>query len=216
VPWRKLAWVTWRQHRAALAALATLIAGCSAVMIISGLRAHGLAASLGLSHCGAPASARCTQEYTTFLDSYNLWGAGLPVFLHVIPLAIGMFVAAPLLAQEYEHRTFRFAWTQGTGRTRWLISKLSLVGVTVAGLTAALGALFHWWYGPFGGQVGLWGRYEFDLQPVALTGWALLALSLAALPCAGRCRRSPRPRPPTASWPCSPRGSCGRTTYRRW
>ena len=181
VPWRKLAWVTWRQHRAALAALATLIAGFSAVMIINGLRAHALATSLGLSRCGAPASARCALEYGVFLNSENLWGADFPVFMQLIPLAIGMFVGAPLLAQEYEHRTFRFAWTQGTGRTRWLISKLSLIGVTVAGLTAALGALFHWWYGPFGGQAGLWGRYEFDLQPVALTGWALLALSLGVV-----------------------------------
>ena len=187
VTWTKLAWVGWRQHRATLAALTALIAGFAVVMIISGLRAHGQAATLGLNRCGAPASPRCVQEYFAFLNhslwgyNYNLWGSDLPVFLQVVPLVIGMFLGGPLLAQEYEHRTVRFAWTQATGRTRWLLAKLSLLGLLVAGLAVALGLLFRWWYAPFGAHQGPWGHYEFDLQPVALAGWALLALSLGVV-----------------------------------
>ena len=34
----------------------------------------------------------------------------------VIPVLVGVFVGAPLLARELETGTFRFAWTQGCGR----------------------------------------------------------------------------------------------------
>ena len=38
---------------------------------------------------------------------------------------------AALLSREYEQGTFRFAWTQGTGRTRWCALKLNAFGVLI-------------------------------------------------------------------------------------
>jgi len=38
-----------------------------------------------------------------------------------------LFIGAPLLAREFEHGTFRLAWTQGISRRRWLLSKTLLL-----------------------------------------------------------------------------------------
>src|ERR1019366_8592799 len=38
VPWRKLTWVIWRQHRIALAGVAVLLAGLAAYLVFQGLK----------------------------------------------------------------------------------------------------------------------------------------------------------------------------------
>ena len=54
------------------------------------------------------------------------------VFLQVVPVLIGAFAGAPVLARELETGTFRFAWTQGFGRWRWALAKLVLLAVVLA------------------------------------------------------------------------------------
>ena len=55
-------------------------------------------------------------------------GATIAFPLQLLPALIGAFAGAPILAREMETGTFRYAWTQGFGRTRWIIAKLALVG----------------------------------------------------------------------------------------
>ena len=40
VPWRRMGWVTWRQHRIALAGVAVLLGALAAYLWIAGLRLH--------------------------------------------------------------------------------------------------------------------------------------------------------------------------------
>jgi len=40
VPWRRMAWVTWRQHRFALAGVAVLLGGLAVWLWLEGLAAH--------------------------------------------------------------------------------------------------------------------------------------------------------------------------------
>ena len=53
-------------------------------------------------------------------------------YLVFLPALIGVFVGAPLLARELEHGTYRFAWTQGVTRRRWLLSKTLLLALADA------------------------------------------------------------------------------------
>ena len=46
VPWAKLAWVTWRQHRMALAGVAVLLGGLGLYLLIMGLQIHNDYASV--------------------------------------------------------------------------------------------------------------------------------------------------------------------------
>ena len=62
-----------------------------------------------------------------------------------LPAVIGAFAGAPLLARELEFGTFRYVWTQGAGRTRWLVALLLAGVLGVAALGTALGALLGWY-----------------------------------------------------------------------
>jgi hypothetical protein len=106
----------------------------------------------------------------------------LVVAMHVVPLLIGTFIGAPLLARELESGTFRFAWTQGTGRTRWVVTKLVLLATVVGALTCALGLVFGWYVHPFDavGYSSRWLPGRFDVTGLTLAAWTLFALALGA------------------------------------
>ena len=40
VPWRRMAWVTWRQHRAMLIGVTAVLAAVSIFLLVMGLKAH--------------------------------------------------------------------------------------------------------------------------------------------------------------------------------
>ena len=102
--------------------------------------------------------------------------------LFAVPVLLGAFVGAPLLARELETGTFRFAWTQGAGRTRWALSTLVLPGVLLTAATGAFTALFYWYFRPFlaDGQVSEMLPLAFALLGVAFAAWTLFAFALAA------------------------------------
>ena len=100
----------------------------------------------------------------------------------VVPVLLGAFLGAPVLARELETGTFRFAWTQGCGRLRWAVSKLVLLAVLVTGVTWAFTELFSWYYHAFlvDGQVSRLLPLAFGLLGVAFAAWTLAAFALAA------------------------------------
>jgi hypothetical protein len=102
--------------------------------------------------------------------------------LFAIPVLLGAFAGAPLLARELESGTFRFAWTQGAGRTRWTVSTLALPAIILVAATGAFTAIFWWYFRPFlaDGQVSEMLPLGFALLGVAFAAWTLLAYSLAA------------------------------------
>ncbi len=111
------------------------------------------------------------------------------VFLQAVPVLIGAFVGAPLLAGELETGTFRFAWTQGFGRWRWALAKLVLLAVVLAAAAGACGVLVSWYYQPYfaSGNQAL-GLYQipalvtlFSLRGVAFPAWTLAAFVIGAL-----------------------------------
>jgi hypothetical protein len=108
--------------------------------------------------------------------------------LQVLPVLIGAFVGAPVLAGEMETGTFRYAWTQGFGRRRWAVAKLALLAVVVTAAGGAFGALLTWYYQPFVGNqtLGLPRTTPltpglFDLRGVGFPAWTLAAFAIGAL-----------------------------------
>jgi hypothetical protein len=180
VPWRKLAWVSWRQHRLALAGAAALLGAAALFLLIAGLKMHSAYASV--MACQPAGSQACQQLLGYFNQSY--WSpaevtAGL---LQAVPVLIGVFAGAPILARELETGTFRYAWTQGCGRTRWAVAELALPAVAITAATAAFSQLFSWYYHPFfaeGLQSGFAPQF-FDLRGVAFAAWTLAAFAIGA------------------------------------
>ncbi|WP_026414974.1 hypothetical protein [Actinomadura oligospora] len=143
------AWVTWRQHRFALGATALLLAALAVLLLLGGLTARDDYHRLGLDKCASfTPGTRCDQISIEFNNQYAT-ASLLLIFLLVLPAAIGAFVGGPLIARELETGTFRFAWTQGAGRTRWLVTKLAVLTLALAAVSAAFSPAYKYWNAPF-------------------------------------------------------------------
>ncbi len=182
VPWRKMAWVTWRQHRLALAGVAALFGVAAVYLLINGLLMHHAYAAVAACHPAG--SGICRGVADNFLNS-NAPGVG-PVLglLQVIPPLIGAFVGATVLARELETGTFRYAWTQGFGRARWAVAKLVPLAVAVTGAAGAFSVLVSWYIQPIfgaGDHNGPLYPTIFDLRGVALAAWTLTAFAIGGL-----------------------------------
>ena len=190
VPWRRMAWVTWRQHRAALAGVAVFLGAWAVYLWLVGLQMHHAYAAATACH---PASSPACQGLVGTFDGMDnlMTGAATPggVFLQLVPVLIGAFAGAPVLAREMETGTFRYAWTQGFGRWRWALAKLVLLAVVLAAATGAAGVLVSWYYQPYfaaGNQVLGLSQLSpfatlFSLRGVAFPAWTLAAFAIGAL-----------------------------------
>jgi len=180
VPWRRLAWVAWLRYRTSLAATLALLALVAAAVLIQGERMR--TAYAALEACTPPSAAHCRFAFMTFHDTYGDAGFAGAMFVWV-PALIGAFAGAPLLARELETGTFRFAWTQGAGRMRWLIALLVPGALGVAAVTAAFGGLVTWFKQPLVDS-GITQRLHGALFPatgVAVIGWGLAAFAIGVL-----------------------------------
>jgi hypothetical protein len=186
LPWRRMGWVTWRQHRTALTGVAALLGALAIYLWITGLHLHhAYATAIACHPASSPACAGLISSFNG-MDDFLANG----VIGQVVPALIGAFVGAPVLARELETGTFRFAWTQGFGRSRWTLAKLVLLAVAVTTAAEAFSLLLSWYYQPYfatGNQnLGLSEMTPFfpglfDLRGVAFAAWTLAAFAIGVL-----------------------------------
>ena len=182
VPWRRMAWITWRQHRLALAGVAALFGVSAVYLLIAGLQMHHAYAAV--TACRPAGSGTCRQVAGDFLDTYAPGVGPVLGLLQVVPALIGAFAGAPLLAREFEAGTFRYAWTQAFGRARWTIAKLAPIAVAVTAAAGAFSVLVSWYVQPIFGAGDTNGPLYptiFDLRGVALAAGTLAAFAIGAL-----------------------------------
>ena len=182
-------WLTWRQHRKQ--ALYTLIAlaALAAVMLPTGLAMHHTFTDSGLAAClakqgtspfaaaDAPDCGRLTQQFQ------SQYGAVTPIAILfvVLPVFIGIFFGAPLIAREVEHGTHRLVWTQGVSRRHWALVKFGLLGAVTLIVSAVYTLGMDWWSAPEVASGGRMGPIVFDIEGVAPIGYTLFAVALGVL-----------------------------------
>jgi len=185
VPWRRMAWVTWRQHRVSLAGVAAFLSMVAMYVWIAGLQLHRAYAAA--TTCN-PSSPACADLVTSFNNMNHVLIGGY--VLQIVPALVGAFVGAPVLARELETGTFRYAWTQAFGRWRWTLAKLTALGVIVTAAAGAISLLFSWYYEPYlatGNQslsvsdASPLAPGLFDLRGVSFAAWTLMAFSIGVL-----------------------------------
>lgn len=143
-----LAWLVWRQHRFAaglLVAVMLLATGWlwyQHSVLLEGLHRLQQAGCGTLEHSSPSCwslSAAPEEARVGFLGAFQ------PLML-LVPALLGMFLGAPLLAQEFERGTHRLAWSQSVTRGRWLAARLGAALALVLVTSAVLSGLTSWFW----------------------------------------------------------------------
>lgn len=185
-------WVAWRQHRAQAIGAAAVAAVIAVYAVTVGFVIRDAAVDSGLVDCLAEGGA-CDLLATELLRRFDRT-VGLLSFSIWLPLLVGAFFGAPLVARELERGTHLLAWTQGVTRGRWLLTR---VAVTAAGivvsmtvLAAGIGWLHHEYYGRAGMPMSL-STSRFDLHDLTPAALALATFGIGVM--AGVLLRRPLP-----------------------
>ncbi|HXB51035.1 MAG TPA: ABC transporter permease subunit [Streptosporangiaceae bacterium] len=186
VPWRRMAWVTWRQHRITLAGVAVFLGALAVCLWKVGLGLHQAYAAAVACHPVSSPGCDNLQSRFSGMDDFLANGYNLLA----VPALIGAFTGAPVLARELETGTFRYAWTQGFGRWRWTLAKLVPLAVAVTAAAGAFSVLLSWYYQPYFAarnaalslpELSSLGDGLFDLRGIVFATWALAAFAIGAL-----------------------------------
>jgi hypothetical protein len=177
--WRGMLWVTWRQHRGVLVSVPAAFIVAVTVMMIAGFKIHHDYATL--MACRPATSQGCLQLRSGFNTDWHL-GNGIRVALIAAPVLLAMSAGPPVVARELENRTFRYAWTQGIGRTRWTAAKLTYLGSAITIVALIVSQLFTWLFAPFltTQDLTVLSPAVFETRGIAYAAWTLTAFCLGA------------------------------------
>jgi hypothetical protein len=181
VPWQRMIWVTWRQHRAMLISLTAVLGAVAIFLFAMGLWVHHNFSVL--MACAAATPNDCGALNQSFNSTDWTTANTLLILMNLAPALIGAFTGPAVMARELETGTFRYAWTQGIGRVRWAIAKLVLLGVVIAVLTWAFSQIFEWFFAPFLQQqntLTVLSKTVFDTRGIAFAAWCLAAFAIGA------------------------------------
>ncbi|WP_171109784.1 MULTISPECIES: ABC transporter [unclassified Streptomyces] len=165
---RGMTWLVWRQHRAAF----WTVLGATALLATWILYQRGQMLDF-LGDQGWP--GKDIAEFDERFEPYAAAFSPVTTALGVIPVLLGVFVGAPLLAGDLEHGTARLVATQSRSQVRWLATKLGVTALVVVASTVTLAVAFGSWWGPVKDQTNVmdWtSGPSFDTTgpvPVALT-----------------------------------------------
>jgi hypothetical protein len=179
-------WLAWRQFRKPLVFTAIGLGLLAALMIPAGLAMHTAFDDNGVADCVAGAALlpeNCIGVINQFNTQYRVFNLVGLLFIF-LPLFVGLFWGAPLVAREVEHGTHRLVWTQGISRRHWALVKFAMVGGATIAVATAYGLGVSWYLEPLShtGQ-SRFNQLAFDIQGVAPVGYTVFAVALGI--CAG-------------------------------
>jgi hypothetical protein len=170
-------WLTWRQQRLETIIGLVLLGLIAVVLIPSGLDlAAGYAQTSAACREAHGSAGVCYGMQSAFILGRYAQLATLFQWLPLLPLAIGMLVAAPFV-MDLEQGTFRLALSQSVTCSRWLTVRLAvmLLGTVVGSI--AVTALVMWWRIPVDHAQGRLAS-AFELEGVVPIAYAIFALAL--------------------------------------
>ncbi len=166
--------LTWRQFRAQAFSVGAALVVLAAVALLTGPHLVDLYRT---EVAGCSTRGNCNNAIQDFLTTDSALRNWLGILVISVPGLIGAFWGATLVSRELETGTFRMVWTQSVTRTRWLVSKLAVIGLASA-LTAGLVSLIvTWWASPLD-RAGQDRFSNFDFRGIVPIGHALFAFVL--------------------------------------
>ena len=166
-------WLAWRQFRVQALVTFGLLVAFAVVVLVTGLHLRDVYGSLGGAHCAARSDCTALSRHETVLADV------LGPALLAIPVLLGMFWGAPLVAREFESGTYRLAWTQSVTRRRWLSVKVTLVGAAALIVAGLASWLVSWWFAPLDAvHVNRFAPSVFTARGLVAIGYAGFAFAL--------------------------------------
>jgi len=167
-------WLVWRQLRLQAAIAGALLAALTVLLLVTGLQ---MASQYRTALASCTARGDCSNLAQT-LDLGFPAVASIAVMTVGVPLILGLFWGAPLVAREFETGTSQFAWTQSVTRYRWLAAKAGWMLLAAAACGGAVSALVTWWSGPKNALYLDIFTTGFDYMGVAPAAYAVFAVAL--------------------------------------
>ena len=165
---------SWLQFRLQAAVAAGVLAIIALVLVLTGPHLAHLYATT-VANCSTHGD--CSTATTSFLSHYRLL-QDLGNLVIALPIVVGMFWGAPLVARELETGTHRLVWTQSVTRTRWLAVKLGLIGLVSVAASGLLSLMVTWWSSPIDRVNMNQFTSVFDQRGVVPIGYAAFAFVL--------------------------------------
>jgi hypothetical protein len=168
-----MTWLIWRQHRTqafitgiaiALFAVAVLLTGVHMANVLDAARSCEANGTCGFS-------GNVFAGYGAIIDTVHV--------TILLPVILGAFFGASLIARETEHATNVLVWTQTVTRRRWLYTKVAAALAATVVVSAVVSVLVTWWSNTPNAFDG--NRFEgaqFDTQNVAPIAFAVFAVAL--------------------------------------
>lgn len=177
-------WLTWRQHRGELLGALVVLGAFGLLLLLHGVPMYqaydrdAIAAchELILTTSNTPG---CRDDVIAFDKKYGALPQQFTNWLPLAPALVGMLIGAPLLAREYEQRTWQLVWTQGVTRTRWLATRLTAVLAGTVAVSAVFAAGMTWWIRP--SNPAGFESDVFNHTVLILPAYVLLAVAIGIL-----------------------------------
>jgi hypothetical protein len=170
---------SWRQFRTqALIGAAGLVVFGVILLVTGPNLVHVYDSAVAQCRASGGGGGGCINPAATDDGKLQILALGLVL---IVPVLIGMFWGAPLVARELETGTFRLAWTQSVTRLRWLLVKLELVGLASAVVGVLLSLMVSWWFSPIDKvTANRFSPASFGMHGFVPAGYALFAFALGA------------------------------------
>ncbi|MFJ6431970.1 ABC transporter permease [Streptomyces sp. NPDC091416] len=174
------------QHRRALWTAGALALAGVVLLTASVWWNSGTADTYADTGCSYPdTSPRCLAALDDVL-SHQAWLRDVLRYvgtaMMVLPAAIGVFVAGPMIGRELESGTYRLAWSQSVSPTRWLLAKLTVPAAITVVAVPVLSAVYAWCRtSPDTDRVAWYDTSAYAATGTLPTASALLAIAIGAL-----------------------------------
>ncbi|GAA3298937.1 ABC transporter permease subunit [Dactylosporangium vinaceum] len=171
-------WMSWRQFRTQALAGVVVLGALSAYLIKIGLDVRD-ARDGYLAQCQV--TGDCAGAMVRLVGDYRSPLLVLAGVLGLVPVLIGMFWGAPLVARELEAGTHRLVWNQSVSRRRWLAVRLATVVLAAMVVGACASLLLSWAAAPIDAIAqDRFGTVNFGARGLSPVGQAALAAALGA------------------------------------
>lgn len=215
----RAAWFRNRMTLSALAAVLAAVAGWTlfqAQSMRSGLTAHHIQQCI--TGNGTGSACRQALAWEQFLSDFRPYYVIFPLL--GTPVVLAVFGGVRWLTREYETGSFRYTWTLGVSRIRWLAGTLLPVLAVVTAGAAACGLAYDRWF-PAGqwlvnsSSPGVpWEWDEFPLTPLTFIAFMLAGFGIAA--CAAALIRRTVPAMAAAAAAIAVGAYFADTRFRSW